>query len=756
MSDAPTAATIEARAFRATSLSQSDLQTISDLIQQLKENSYLYESHVRLINLLHQGLVSHICPPETPDALGNPLQYPLLRDLRQAREAMDSRFPVGEDLWMDWLEDECMLASTVEDRVAVMELCQKAVQDEVGSSRLWRLYGDWMWFLYKSSAPSTVISYEHNTLEQHSIIGMILANQTWTEEDELVGREVFSWDAMMNVWVQGARAASWHINSSHLVWQPYLEILTNDLYRNATQEKIQHVGQLLNQRLRQPQPFWDEVFQIFSHYVTKYGNASYEEIMSNTIRDAAASKHDYTLRQEFETRLLTAAQAGDKNAEWTTFTEYFEWEAAQSKEVKQRKKRNTPKPAFELRIALQERANLRFPNDTEFWEGHIDLAQDNTSYTFALLDIAERATRHCPWSGNLWSRRLSVLEAANKEFSQLEEVKHHATSTGLLEELGGIDEIIRVHTSWCGFLRRRAFAPNSGEEELDVAEVGILSAIEDIRAIGEKKFGADFKGDPQFRVEKIFVNFLSQAKRQDEARQFWNKLAVTHGDFYEFWDRFYMWEMVSWGRQGGMNGRGASVPELATAVLRSAVNRPNLDWPEKMIDAYLHHCTQFETIPKLQEAQIEARRLTKLVLKRRAKEAEDALVASNVAVAAQPSVITSSEASAADHDDVFGTGKRKREGESHHDEETSPKRVREDHQENQATGFPDISSSAMSQIKRDRENTTVVVKHLPSDVTETKIRQFFRDVSSPLLECKALETDFCTVRKDYQYQHCGG
>ena len=43
------------------------------------------------------------------------------------------------------------LASGTEERVVVMELCQKAVAEEAGSVRLWSLYGEFMWRLYRAA-----------------------------------------------------------------------------------------------------------------------------------------------------------------------------------------------------------------------------------------------------------------------------------------------------------------------------------------------------------------------------------------------------------------------------------------------------------------------------------------------------------------------------------------------------------------------------------------------------------------------------
>ena len=52
-----------------------------------------------------------------------------------------------------------------------------------------------------------------------------------------------------------------------------------------------------------------------------------------------------------------------------------------------------------------------------------------------------------------------------------------------------MEEILKVHTAWCSFLRRRAFMPDSTDEDQDVAEVGIRSAIEDMETLGHAKYG---------------------------------------------------------------------------------------------------------------------------------------------------------------------------------------------------------------------------------------------------------------------------
>lgn len=727
--DAPTA-TVQPRSFKASSLSKEDLNTISELTKQLSESTYLYNSHINLIRLLRRGFLMHISPQDDPETLNDPSQYALLEDLRQARDAMDSRFPVGEEFWVEWLQDECMLAESIEDRVSVIELCKKAVHEEVGSVPIWRFYGDYMWLLYKRSQEIHGV-YQSCSLEQEDIVGRVLAGQSWAEEDMMVGKEVFSWEQMMDVWQQAIKATEWHINDSHVIWFPFMDLVLHDFNvakaNTNNPDSLARPRKLFMDRLRQPHSAWEETFQMFSSFVSRQqNNESYEHTMVEAKTKAKKALHEFDLRQEREFRLAQAAENQDRSTEWEVFAEYLEWEAGQHK------KKTAPHFSRDIFVGLIERANLRFPSEAEFWEDHIDLTMEHPRNAEALLFVAQRATRHCPWAGSLWARRLSALEASRRPFAELEDAKHRATSSGLLEEVGGMDELIKVYTAWCGFLRRRAFAAQATEDERDIAEIAIKSAIEDVGNIGEKRFGKDFKGDPYFRTERLYLKFLAQAGQYDEGRTMWQKLSITHGDHYEFWSVYYLWEMVVWGIERGRHatrGGPRPSPELATSVLQRAIRRPNLDWPEKLIEAYLHHCSQHETVERLQEAQMETRRASRQVVKRRSKEAAETFPLKH-----QPSTVH--QAASSSHPDAMAPdekleardskGKRKRANEMSQDL-TSKRARQEDVTGNSIRQAATASSDPNSQLKRDRENTTIVVRHLPASVTESQVRKFFRD-----------------------------
>lgn len=670
------------RNYVQTSLDPDAQQLATKLFNQIQENPHTYDAHVQFIGLLHAGFVNHVYPPNNPDIHGDPRRYDLLKDLRTAREEMDKLFAMGEDLWAEWIQDESMLAHSVNERIAVMELCQRSVEEEFGSTKLWHIYGEWVLHLYKSACG------EHG------------AGQ-WTEEDRMVGREVFSRQSVLDVWQRAAEATRWRINNSHLVWDRLLELHTEDLSQAPSQEKITQLRGLYDVRLQTPHATWDQTFQSFSTFISTYFEPEYEKIMSETVAQASKVKECYETRSKFESRLNEASESGDKTLEWTIYREYIDWEFD-----------------FQLANAVYQRAVLRFPTDVSLWEDYVIFLIDKSMHghasttTIATLD---RATRHCPWSGNLWSQYLLSSEREGQSFSTISGIKHKATSTGLLDA-GGMEEVLKVHTTWCSYLRRRAFLSDSTDEDLDVAEVGIRSAIESVQELGEKKYGRQYQGDPLFRLERIYIRYLSESGSWDSARETFKGLVPRLGNSYEFWLTYYGWELISWSKfvQGEATvdaARRTPNPSYATAVLKQAIKRTDLDWPEKIVQTYIAHCEDYEDSDELQLAVIETRKAMRAVTARREKEAREA-------AAVQQQQLQQWEAAA----ETSTSEKRKRGDEKDANGEPTSKKVRGEEEVNKL-------EEETAKPPRDREHATVVVKNLPHQTSEHQIRQFFRHVS---------------------------
>ena len=704
------------RQYTARSLSEEDVKTVSDLVTYLSENPHDYASHAKLVKLLHKGLRAHVHPADSPDMNPNNRAhtYELLADLRQATEAMDARFALGEELWIERLQDQRILVRGLEECIALVESYKKAVSEEPASTALWLAYAGWLLSLY-NAAFSDQLASEWVQLVTPQSLG-------WSEEESMLAREVFGKQMALEVLQQGAEETMYQLHDSHVIWNRWTEILTLDLQQSPSQEGITSLQRHFVDRLRVPHVEWNETFQLFSSFISTYNNAAYEDTMMGVNKQCVHVKAQTAAREIYETRLQTAVVKDDKDTEWTTLIEYLDWELSQPRKGK------TKNWSFPLIKALYQRANLRFPTDGGIWEDHLMFVleesdvQDHQLSTSLL--VLERATRHCPWSGSLWAAYINAAERHKLPFSDIGQIKHKATSTGLLD-VGGMEEVLKVHVAWCGFLRRGAFGSDATDEELDVAEVGIRSAIEDMEELGKRKYGNKYDGDPQYRLERIYVKYLSQRQHWEGARDTWKHLIKRRGSSYEFWQKYYTWEMVAWVRTAPP-GTGAipGQPTEATKVLKQALRRTDLDWPEKIIEVYLSHCEDHEMVDEIQIATVETRRAMKLVTARRQKEA---LEAAELAKAQQAGYANSADPQQA----PLTNGKRKRDVNGVAEDETAKKRSRRPEPEptDSTSTLVETTAEEGAAVKRDRENTTVIVKNLPVDTTETRVRKFFEDVS---------------------------
>ncbi|KAF2092161.1 hypothetical protein K490DRAFT_32621 [Saccharata proteae CBS 121410] len=662
------------RDYTAAALSAEASQEIAGIVAHLKETPYDLPSHMRLVNILHQGFVDHVNPPNDPTVMNDPYSYELLSELLRARHSMESKFPVGEELWVKWLKDEIMLARNSDDRIGVMELCQKAVDDEPSSAVLWRLYADYMLELYQNA---------------HG-----LQQSDWSEDDKAIAKEVFQWQQILDILESGKARTQWHMNDSSLVWNRWAEVMLEDLNQRPSPQKTQAVREAFDARLSQPHATWSETFSLFSSFISKYYSSEWEQIMDKKNASSQKAKDQYSLREQFEFNLETAAQKGDKEAEREAFSEYLLWEV-----------RLQGPFSFNLVNALYERATLRFPIDQLFWEEWVEFLIEKPSEG-RVLPVLESANRHCPWSGNLWSHRVLALEAEGRSFDEIEAVKHSATETGLLD-VGGMEELLKVYIAWCGYLRRKAFGPNSTEDDVDIAEVGIQSAEEHVREIGEQRFGRGYTGDPLYRLERIHIKFFTTKGDVPAARECWKGLVPRQENSYDFWYRYYIFEMVAWAnhcmkKEGDTDNRRLQAPRAATEILRQGISRvETLDWPEALITMFQNHCEQHETVQEYRLAIIEARKATSLCTKRRAREA--AAYQQQTAAVAEVADVTMQDAVAGG---ITTNGKRKRA-------------------ESEATDATDVKK--IDSQHRDREHNTVFVTNVPPEANETRVRKFFSD-----------------------------
>ena len=318
-----------------------------------------------------------------------------------------------------------------------------------------------------------------------------------------------------------------------------------DYRRGMHQERASSGSrQIFLDRLQTPHNGWDETAQIFSSFLTQHDEASYESTMVEMTKLAERAKDLYALRESREQKLQWALETRDIETQRLEIRDYLDWE---SKQVRIKPKKGKEASPLILCVALYERAlsSTALGFDPYIWQDYIVLLgqhqQAQTSLP-TILSVIQRATIHCPWSGALWARYMLTAETERLPHSDIEAIKHAATNSNL--DRDGMGNVVEVYIAWCGYLTRRASRDGASEEDVDVAEMGLHTALESVRDWGQRLHGKEYKGDPLFRIERIMIQYLTQKSAILEARNYWKILITTHADSYEFWQQYYLWEMT--------------------------------------------------------------------------------------------------------------------------------------------------------------------------------------------------------------------
>ncbi|KAI0544614.1 putative pre-mRNA splicing factor [Xylaria curta] len=664
--------------------------------------------------------------------------------------------PVGEDSWLAYIDEQRRHVGDLEARVKVVELFKAALGDEPSSLRLWLAYCEYFWSLFsecQSLAPSSGSSSSSSA-------------SSWTDDDRQLGRDLFSFDAALSLWSDGYNATKFRIADSHRFWDRWVAIELEQLARTRTPSGVKRISHLFRDRLQVPHATWDQTSQMFSEFLTTYNNTAYEQEFQDVTRTARDAKAAYELRESHELDLARIQRTGDRDAEKAKMRQYLDWEMVQtaaataavtsagtSHRSQHQPQRHDPL-TIPLGLGLYARSLtgiLAF--DDEVWNNcavylsslHRQTKTHPSLYTPLLpnmLDFFQRATKHCPWSGPLWSRYILTAEDAGWSFHKVESIKHAATNTKALDE-NGMTGVLDMYTAWCGFLKRTAMDPNAPEDAADVAEVGLLAALEDVELWGKRLYKDAYQGDPNFRLERILIQYLTEVKSDvDAARNHWDRMSHHSllANSYDFWLNYYLWEMVVYASKPkapsptpptpSAGAKAVRAPTLATGVLQRALTQKTLDWPERIMEVYLQHCNDYEQPDTLHYALDTVHKTRRSVAKRRARENAAAAAAYNTQTGTEPQTEagqTEDHVGASTTQDVTVPGspsssKRKRGEEASEDaEEASSKKAKS----TEAHG--DDTESLESKPKRDRENTSVMVTNLPPDATQTAIRRYFKE-----------------------------
>ncbi|XP_001602582.2 squamous cell carcinoma antigen recognized by T-cells 3 [Nasonia vitripennis] len=378
-----------------------------------------------------------------------------LERLRAARESMSQKYPLTTEIWLSWLRDEIKLAETSEEKKAVIELCERAVNDYL-SVEIWLEYLQF----------STGLGTEKETTEK-----------------------------IRNIFERALTAAGLHVTKGALIWDVYREFenfmaLMMDKTDPEKNTQINRIGKLYKRQLACPLFGMEKTFEEYEIWRSLEGMECTEDdkIIKSGYERALAQLNE---RIPFEEKIESIE---NKNERLDAYKAYLTHE----------KKIGDP-----ARVALlYERAITDISLEPTLWTDYIHYVETNIKIDDITEKIYVRAMRNVPWCAKVWQNWIRFYEKKNSPLTDVQKLIESAFAVGF----STAEEYRNVWMSYLEYLRRRIDKSEDEKKNLEILENAFNRACDHLASFG-------IEGDPsceilQFwaRTEAIHVNDMEKAR----------------------------------------------------------------------------------------------------------------------------------------------------------------------------------------------------------------------------------------------------
>ncbi|KAK9813405.1 hypothetical protein WJX73_006344 [Symbiochloris irregularis] len=339
--------------FEEVEASAEDMARLTQLETSLSENSRQYEVHLQYIELLRNCKMA--------------------QRLKTARRAMQKLFPLSEDIWLQWLEDEQVVAQAAAKQQQMTELYQLALQDYL-SIVLWTRY-----------------------------LRHLLEASDFTSQ---AGRDAFRDAAESALTIAGL-----HPSKGHDLWSLYRDAIR----KYGPDEAIRATRSLFHRQLQVP---LNSSTALLSEYESWEASISPD----NPVQLPSHVRKGYEKAQEMlrNWRNSENAVADDKAADTDLLAAYMAY-------IQLEEAHGDP-----MRVQLlYERALAKFPVTHHLWVCYARYLETHVKLPDLVDSVYRRAVRNCPWVGALWSRSVRALHGGDATPEQLEELCNAGLQAGL-------------------------------------------------------------------------------------------------------------------------------------------------------------------------------------------------------------------------------------------------------------------------------------------------------------------------------------
>ncbi|KAI5593099.1 hypothetical protein BDE02_04G196500 [Populus trichocarpa] len=452
-------------------------QELKTLETELSSNPANYDSHAQYIKLLRK--------------MGE------IDKLKQAREAMNTVFPLSSDMWRDWAKDEASISGP-EGFAGVEKIYDRGVFDYLSVS----LWCDYLNFIQ-----------EHDpSVRECSPDGISKAR---------------------NLFERALTAAGLHVAEGNKIWELYREfeqavlhtIDENDI--KAKEVQVQRIRNIFHRQLSVPLVNLRSTLLAYKAWEVEQGivldaqSSEVDGISSHLASAYQKAMEAYNARAQHEEQI--SMQNISDTEKIQNFMNYLKFE------------KSVGDPA---RVqVLYERAMADFPISIDLWLDYTRYLDRTLKVGNVLRDVYSRATKNCPWIGELWVQYMLSLErgrAPEKEISSVFEKSLQCTFSTIEEYLDLF--LTRVHG-----LRRRIECGGEVNGVLD------YSLIRETFQHASDYLSPHLKNtDGLLRLYAYWARLeMNLGKDLVAARRVWESLLKISGSTLEAWQGFIAMETES-------------------------------------------------------------------------------------------------------------------------------------------------------------------------------------------------------------------
>ncbi|KAF9571168.1 RNA-binding protein 4F [Mortierella alpina] len=631
------------------------LEAVATLKSTLHDDPNQYEQHTQLITLLKSA--------------------DMLEELRAAREAMNSVFPLSEELWMEWIEDESNMAASEEEKKHILELYRRATSEYL-SIKMWKSYIDYA------------------TQE-------FLSSLDLSESEIVVSKE-----DMRRIFKEADKYTGHHIPESHTIWNCWrdfeLQLMADQT--PAAPEDVQRVKTMYQERIAIPHADQESTFSSLSSFISEHDNTDYENTMVQNNKIMSNTRKLLSERETFEQDLISTGNSLE------AFMSYLEFESNPARRLFARLR-----TLFERAVAVHCLVPVVWNDYASFLMSSNPRNKQYDLNPSEVLSIAGRSVRNCPWSGDLWENRFLLMEINMRSEDEVNAMFANGLSNPAL--LASPQELSKMLVARCSHKFRVSTKDEDGHNQIRQAFKHALTVMD---AAG---------GDPYCRLERFWIELEANVLGDHEqARKLWKDIESKQKTLSDYW--------IS---QADMEQRLQNLKGARQIFMRACNAAKHLDWPEKVFEAWLMFERQRGSVTDYKEAVVRSRGAMKAVEALRAQAAlqaesiySDQMAYSTINTATTVTQAAEGLPSSSTEETVHEKTKKRRL--SAQDDQQASKAAKTGDPAVDQTTQRIRNQKRPLDISTGRHEDTCFVTNFPDTMTEAKLRDLFKEYGT-ILRC---------------------